>query len=104
MSERVSAEATLRNIRRKTRWRFSTEEKIRIVIEGLKGDQRIVDLCRREGINQNLYYLWRKELLESADVDLTQELKEKLLENEEIIALIREKGVLKDIFRSFKEE
>ncbi len=104
MSDRVSAEATLRNIRRRTRWRFSTEEKMRIVIEGLREDQRIVDLCRREGINQNLYYLWRKELLESADVDLTQDLKGKLLENEEIIALIREKGLLKDIFDSFEEE
>lgn len=77
---------------------------MRIVIEGLREDQRIVDLCRREGINQNLYYLWRKELLESADVDLTQDLKGKLLENEEIIALIREKGLLKDIFDSFEEE
>jgi transposase len=104
MNDRLSAEVTLRKIRRKTRWRFSTEEKMRIVLEGLREDERIVDLCRREGINQNLYYLWRKELLESADIDLTQELKEKLLENEEIIALIREKGLLKDIFRYLKEE
>ena len=51
-----SAEATVRNIRRKTRKKYSAEEKIRIVLEGLRGESTIAELCRREGIAQSLYY------------------------------------------------
>ena len=50
-----SAEATVRDIRRRTRRKFSPEEKIRIVLEGLRGEQSVSDLCRREGIASNLY-------------------------------------------------
>ncbi len=75
MSDRVSAEVTLRRIRRRTRWKFSTKEKIRIVMEGLEDHQNIADLCNREGINQNLFYLWKRELLEAGEIDLTQDLK-----------------------------
>lgn len=60
-----SAEKTVRDIRRATRRRFSAEEKIRIVLEGLRGEETIAELCRREGINQNLYYRWSKEFLEA---------------------------------------
>ena len=60
-----SAEQTVRNIRRATRRRFSAEEKIRIVLDGLRGEDSIAELCRREGINQNLYYRWSKEFLEA---------------------------------------
>ena len=52
-------ESVVREIRRKTRRRFSSEEKIRIVLEGLKGEESIAELCRREGISPNLYYNWR---------------------------------------------
>jgi transposase len=59
------AEKVVKDIRRATRKRHSSEEKIRIVLEGLRGEDSIAELCRREGINQNLYYRWSKEFLEA---------------------------------------
>ena len=56
---------TVRDIRRATRRKFSAEEKIRIVLEGLRGEETIAELCRKEGIAQNLYYRWSKEFLEA---------------------------------------
>ncbi len=55
----------LRDIKRKTRRKFSSEEKIRIVLDGLRGEESIAALCRREGIAQNLYYRWSKDFLEA---------------------------------------
>lgn len=60
-----SADNTVRDIRRATRRKFSAEEKIRIVLEGLRGEETIAELCRKEGINQNLYYRWSKDFLEA---------------------------------------
>ena len=60
-----SAEETVSDIRRATRRHFSAEEKIRIVLEGLRGEDSIAELCRKEGIAQNLYYRWSKEFLEA---------------------------------------
>ena len=60
-----SAEKTVRDIRRATRRHHSAEDKIRIVLEGLRGEDSIAELCRKEGINQNLYYRWSKEFLEA---------------------------------------
>ncbi len=60
-----SAEKTVRDIRRATRRQYSAEEKIRIVLEGLRGEESIAELCRREGINTNIYYRWSKEFLEA---------------------------------------
>src|SRR4029434_6867982 len=60
-----SAEKTVRDIRRATRRHHSADEKIRIVLEGLRGEDSIAELCRKEGINQNLYYRWSKEFLEA---------------------------------------
>ena len=65
MKEKVSAENRVREIRRKTRKRYSSEEKVRIVLEGLRGEESIASLCRREGIPANLYYRWSKEFLEA---------------------------------------
>ena len=65
MSPAKSAERVIRDIRRKTRRRFSAEEKIRIVLEGLRGEESVAALCRREGLNPNLYYRWSKEFLEA---------------------------------------
>ena len=65
MSKEGSAEKTTRNIRRKTRRLYSSEEKIRIVLEGLRGEESIATLCRREGIADSLYYSWSKEFLEA---------------------------------------
>ena len=59
------AEKTVRDIRRATRRHYSAEEKIRIVLEGLRGEESIAELCRREGINTNIYYRWSKEFLEA---------------------------------------
>ena len=63
--EKNSAEDTIKTIRRKTRRQHSAEEKIRIVLEGLRGEDSIAELCRREGIAQSLYYKWSKEFLEA---------------------------------------
>jgi transposase len=60
-----SAEKVVRDIRRATRRRYSAEEKIRIVLEGLRGDDSIAELCRREGLNANIYYRWSKEFMEA---------------------------------------
>ena len=65
MSEESSPERVVREIRRKTRRKFSSEEKIRIVLDGLKGEESIATICRREGINPNLYYRWSKAFLEA---------------------------------------
>ena len=63
--KKTSVEATVKNIRRKSRKKYSAEEKIRIVLEGLRGEKTITELCRYEGINQNSYYKWSKEFLEA---------------------------------------
>ena len=59
------AERVLKEIRRRTRKQHSAEEKIRIVLEGLRGEESIAELCRREGIATSLYYKWSKEFLEA---------------------------------------
>src|ERR687886_2427727 len=59
------AEQVVKDIRRATRKHYSAEEKIRIVLEGLRGEDSIAELCRREGISQNLYCRWSKEFLEA---------------------------------------
>lgn len=60
-----SAEKTVRDIRRATRRQYSAEEKIRIVLEGLRGETGVAELCRKEGIAQSMYYGWSKEFLEA---------------------------------------
>ena len=60
-----SAEKVLKDIRRRTRKQHSAEEKIRIVLDGLRGEASIAELCRREGIATSLYYSWSKEFLEA---------------------------------------
>ena len=65
MGTRDSAEQAVRDIRRKTRKQYSAEEKIRIVLAGLRGEDSISELCRREGIAESLYYSWSKEFLEA---------------------------------------
>ena len=60
-----TAESYVRDLKRKTRRKFSTEEKIRIVIEGLRGEDTIASLCRKEQISQQTYYKWSKDFLEA---------------------------------------
>ncbi len=60
-----SADRHVREIKRKTRRKFSAEEKIRIVLDGLRGESSISELCRREGIAESLYYNWSKDFMEA---------------------------------------
>ncbi len=60
-----AADKLVKGIRRKTRKQYSAEEKIRIVLAGLRGEESIAALCRREGIAESLYYTWSKEFLEA---------------------------------------
>ncbi len=60
-----SAESVIKDIKRRTRRKFSAEEKIRIVIEGIKGEESIAEICRREGIVPALYYRWSKDFMEA---------------------------------------
>ncbi len=62
---KAPAEQVVKDIRRVTRRHFSAEDKIRVVLEGLRGEDSIAELCRREGIVQNLYYRWSKDFLEA---------------------------------------
>ena len=64
-SPKPSSERIVRDIRRATRKHYSAEEKIRIVLDGLRGEHSIAELCRREGIAESLYYSWSKEFLEA---------------------------------------
>lgn len=62
---REAVEKTVRDIKRRTRRHFSAEDKIRIVLQGLRGEESIAEICRREGLHQNLYYRWSKDFLEA---------------------------------------
>ena len=62
---KMPVEQVVKDIRRKTRRHFCAEDKIRIVLDGLRGDDSIAELCRREGIAQSLYYTWSKEFMEA---------------------------------------
>ena len=66
-----AADKLVKNIRRKTARRYSAEEKIRIVLAGLRGEESIAALCRREGIAESLYYKWSKEFLEAGKRQLS---------------------------------
>lgn len=62
---KADAEKAIKDIRRATRKHYSSEEKIRIVLSGMRGEESVAALCRREGIAQSLYYTWSKEFLEA---------------------------------------
>ena len=64
-NSKASADKLVKNIRRKTRQTYSAEEKVRIVLAGMRGEESIAALCRREGIAESLYYSWSKEFLEA---------------------------------------
>ncbi len=65
LSAKKPAVQVVKDIRRATRRHFSAEDKIRIVLDGLRGEDSIADLCRKEGIAQSLYYTWSKEFMEA---------------------------------------
>ena len=64
-TQRRSVEKTVRDIRRRTRKKYSAEAQIRIVLEDLRGEESIAELCRKEGLNPNVYYRWSKEFMEA---------------------------------------
>ena len=107
-TQKDRAEKTVRDIRRASRRNYSAEEKIRIVLEGLRGEDSIAELCRKEGINQNLYYRWSKEFLEAgkrrlagnvvreATTDEVKNLRQETLGLKEVVAeLLLENRLLK---------
>src|SRR5215213_8311402 len=90
------AEQVVKEIRRATRRQFSAEEKIRIVLTGLRGEDSIAELCRREGIVQNLYYRWSKEFLEAGKKRLAGDT-ERAATTQEVTDLRREASALKEV-------
>ena len=90
------AEQVIKEIRRATRRQFSAEEKIRIVLSGLRGEDSIAELCRREGIVQNLYYRWSKEFLEAGKKRLAGDTA-RAATPQEVKDLRREAGALKEV-------
>ena len=96
MSEKESTEKKIRNIRRQNRKKYSAEEKIRIVIEGLRGDESIAELCRREGIAQSMYNKWSKEFLEAGKQRLAGNTKRQA-DSSEVKDLRKENNQLKEL-------
>ena len=91
-----SAGETARDIRRATRRQFSAEEKIRIVLEGLRGEDSIAELCRREAITSSMYYGWSKEFLEAGKKRLAGDTA-RAATADEVKELRREAGALKEV-------
>ena len=89
-----SPESIVREIKRRTRRRYNAEEKIRIVLEGLKGETSIAELCRREGIIPNIYYKWSKEFLEAGKKRLQGDT-EREATSHEVVDLKKENDQLK---------
>lgn len=73
--KKITTESKINEIKRQTRKKYSAEEKIRIVLEGLRGDESIAELCRREGIHANLYYNWSKDFFEAGKKRLNGDIK-----------------------------
>ena len=92
---KAPAERVMKDIRRATRRHFSAEDKIRIVLDGLRGDDSIAELCRREGISQGLYYTWSKEFMEAGKRRLAGDTARAATTNE-VKDLRREAGALKE--------
>jgi transposase len=108
VTQGTSSEQVVKDIRRATRKQYSAEEKIRIVLDGLRGEYSIAELCRREGIAESLYYSWSKEFLEagkrrlagdierSASTGEVKELRREVRDMKELVAdLALENRVLK---------
>ena len=98
MAKKQRTTALISELKRKTRRRYSSEEKIRIIIEGLRGEMSISELCRRESISQGIYYKWSKDFMEAgkrrlngdtmreANTSEVKDLKDQNLELKEIVA------------------
>ena len=91
-----SSERVIRDIKRKTRKQYSAEEKIRIVLDGLRGEDSIAELCRREGIAQGLYYKWSKDFMEAGKKRLAGDILRQA-NTSEVATLRREVRDLKEV-------
>ena len=98
-----SPEAVVKEIRRNTRRKYSAEEKIRIVLEGLKGEVSITELCRREGIVSNLYYRWSKDFLEAGKKRLSGDTAREATSSE-VVDLRSENDQLKQLVAEYQVE
>ena len=96
---KAGAEQTVRDIRRRTRKQYSAEEKIRIVLAGLRGEDSIAELCRREGIAESLYYSWSKEFLEAGKKRLSGDTARQATSGE-VTTLRREARDMKELVAS----
>ena len=97
MSQKKStSKSYIQDIKRKTRRKFSAEEKIRIVIEGLRGERSVAVLCRREGIASNLYYRWSKDFLEAVKSRLLGDTQREA-NTSEVEELRKQNGALKEV-------
>jgi transposase len=102
------ARRTIRQVRRATRRKFSAEEKIRIILEGLRGEESISELCRREGIAPSIYYKWSKSFLEAGKKRLmgdtkrgasSDEVRELKQENAELKRIVAEQVLKLELFK-----
>jgi transposase len=93
---KLSSEQIVKDIRRVTRKQYSAEEKIRIVLDGLRGEHSIAELCRREGIAESLYYTWSKEFLEAGKRRLAGDTA-RAATSTEVTDLRREARALKEV-------
>lgn len=91
-----SADKHIKEIKRQTRRKFSAEEKIRIFLDGLRGESWISELCRREGIAESLYYNWSKDILEAGKKRLSSDTARQTTSGE-VISLKRETRDLKEV-------
>lgn len=99
MPKKKNASSLISELKRKTRRNYSSEEKIRIIIEGMRGEMTIAELCRKEGLSQGLYYKWSKDFMEAGKKRLsgdtmreanTSEVKELKDENRSLKELVAE--------------
>ena len=95
-TKKAPTEAVLKDIRRVTKRQFSAEEKIRIVLEGLRGEDSIAELCRREGITSSMYHGWSKEFLEAGKKRLAGDTA-RAATSDEVKELRREASALKEV-------
>jgi len=95
-SSKSKATKVVKDIRRANRKLYSAEEKIRIVIDGLRGDHSIAELCRKEGIAQSMYYSWSKEFIEAGKQRLAGDTA-RAATTDEVKDLRRESRILKEI-------
>jgi transposase len=91
-----SSERIIKDIKRRTRKQYSAEEKIRIVLDGLRGEDSIAELCRREGIAQGLYYKWSKDFMEAGKKRLAGDIVRQA-NSGEVTTLRREARELKEV-------